>query len=62
MELMQFIFTSVVFPASIIPLYFAVNIKSESQKIISLLLFTALLAYGIHSLLESFEVINYAIL
>ncbi len=61
MELMQFIFTSVVCSASIIPLYFAINIKSESQRIISLLLFTALLAYGIHSLLESFEVINYDI-
>jgi len=61
MELMQLIFTSVVFAASFIPLYFAVNIKSESQRIMSSLLFIALLAYGIHSLLESFEVINYEI-
>lgn len=61
MELMQFIFTSIVFAASFIPLYFAVNIKSESQRVISLLLFIALLAYGIHSLSESFEVINYDI-
>jgi hypothetical protein len=60
--LMQLIFTSVVFAASIVPLYFAVNIRSESQKFISLFLFIALLAYGIHSLLESFEVINYDIL
>jgi hypothetical protein len=59
MELMQFIFTSIVFAASFIPLYFAVYIKSEGQRIISSLLFTALL--GIHSLLESFEVINYDI-
>lgn len=59
MELMQLIFTSAVFAASFIPLYFAANIKSESQRIISLLLFIALLAFGIHSLLESFEVINY---
>jgi hypothetical protein len=47
--------------ASVIPLYFAKNIKSESQRILSSLLFIALLAYGIHSLLESFEVINYDI-
>jgi hypothetical protein len=58
---MQFIFTSIVFAASFIPLYFAVYVKSESQRIISSLLFTALLAYGIHSLLESFGVINYDI-
>jgi hypothetical protein len=61
MDSIQLIFISVVFAASIVPLYFAVNIKSESQRIISSLLFTALLAYGIHSLLESFEVINYYI-
>lgn len=62
MELMQFILTSVVLAASVVPLYLAVNIKSESQRIISLFLFIALLAYGIHSLLQSFEVINYDIL
>ena len=59
--LIQLIFTSVVFAASIVPLYFAVNIRSESQRIISLLLFIALISYGIHSLLESVEVINYDI-
>ena len=61
MYLMQLAFTSIVFAASIVPLYFAVNLRSESQRIISLFLFIALLAYGIHSLLESFEVINYDI-
>jgi hypothetical protein len=59
--LMQLIFTSIVFAASIVPLYFAVNLRSESQRIVSLFLFIALLAYGIHSLLESFGVINYDI-
>jgi hypothetical protein len=59
MELIQLIFLGVVFVASFIPLYFAINIKTESQRIMSSLLFIALLAYGIHSLLESFEVINY---
>ncbi len=59
MELVQLISLFIVFAASIIPLYFAVNTKTESQRILSSLLFIALLAYGIHSLLESFEVINY---
>ena len=61
MESIQLIFPGIVFAASFIPLYFAVNIKNESQRILSSLLFTALIAYGIHSLLESFEVINYDI-
>lgn len=55
----QLIFSCIVFAAGIIPLYFAINIKTESQRILSLLLFTSLLAYGIHSLLEPFEIINY---
>jgi hypothetical protein len=59
MELVQFIFLAIVFTASIIPLYFAVNIKTGNQRILSSLLFAALLAYGVHSLLESFEVVNY---
>lgn len=59
MESIQLIFPGIVFAASFIPLYFAVNIKNESQRILSSLLFTALIAYGIHSLLESFEFINY---
>jgi hypothetical protein len=61
LSLMQLIFTSVVFAASIVPLYFAVNIRSESQRIISLLLFIALLSFEIHSVLESFEIFNYDI-
>ncbi|MFZ0556962.1 MAG: hypothetical protein WAM26_16900, partial [Nitrososphaeraceae archaeon] len=61
MESIQLIFPCIVFAASFIPLYFAVKIKNESQRILSSLLFIALLAYGIHSLLESFEVINYDI-
>ena len=59
MELIQLIAPGVVFAASIIPLYFAVKIRNESQRILSSLLFIALLAYGIHSLLESFEVLSY---
>lgn len=59
MELIQFISPGVVFAASFIPLYFAINIKAERQRILSLLLFTALIAYGIHSLMESFDVISY---
>jgi hypothetical protein len=61
MEPFQLIFPCIVFAASIIPLYFAIYIKTESQRILSSLLFTSLVAYGIHSLLESFEVINYDI-
>ena len=61
MELIQFIAPGVVFAASIIPLCFAIKIRNESQRILSALLFIALLAYGIHSLLESFEVLSYDI-
>jgi hypothetical protein len=61
MELIQLIILVIVFAASSIPLYFVMNIKTESHRILSLLLFTALLAYGIHSVLEFFEVINYDI-
>jgi hypothetical protein len=59
MELIQLIAPGMVFAASIIPLYFAVKIRNESQRILSSLLFIALLAYEIHSLLESFEVVNF---
>jgi hypothetical protein len=59
MELIQLIAPGVVFAASIIPLYFAVKTRNEGQRILSSLLFIASLAYGIHSLLESFEVINF---
>lgn len=59
MELIQFIAPGVVFAASIIPLNLAVKIRNESQRILSSLLFIALLAYGIHSLLESFEVVDF---
>lgn len=59
MELIQVISACVAFAASSIPLYFAVKVKHESQRILSSLLFVALLAYGFHSMLESFEIINY---
>ncbi|MGH9986237.1 MAG: hypothetical protein ACRD8W_20025 [Nitrososphaeraceae archaeon] len=59
MDLVQLTSLVIVFAASIIPLYFLENIKTESQRILSSLLFIALLANGIHSLLESFEVITY---
>jgi hypothetical protein len=61
MELIQLIAPGVVFAASIISLYFAVKTRNKGQRILSSLLFIALLAYGIHSLLESFEVINFDI-
>jgi hypothetical protein len=61
MEFIQLVFLILVFAASSIPLYFAMNIKTESQRILSVLLFTSLIAYGIHLLLESFEVIKYDI-
>ncbi|HVD20366.1 MAG TPA: hypothetical protein VNB95_00310 [Nitrososphaera sp.] len=59
MELIQVISAGVAFAASSIPLYFAIKVKHESQRILSSLLFVALLAYGFHSMLESFEIINY---
>jgi hypothetical protein len=49
----------IVLAASSIPIYFALKIKTERQRILSSLLFVALIAYSIHSLLESFELVNY---
>ena len=51
----------IVLVASSIPTYFALKIKTERQRILSLLLFAALIAYSIHSLLESFELVNYQV-
>jgi hypothetical protein len=49
----------IVFAASSIPIHFTLKIKTERQRILSSLLFAALIAYSIHSLLESFELVNY---
>ncbi len=59
MELIQVLSAGAAFAASSIPLSLAVKVKHESQRILSSLLFVALLAYGFHSMLESFEIINY---
>ena len=60
-NLVQIISAFVIIGASSIPLHFALKIKADKQRILSLLLLIALLAYAIHSLLESFEFINYQI-
>jgi len=57
----QIISAFVIIGASSIPLHFALRIKADKQRILSLLLLIALLAYAAHSLLESFEFINYQI-
>jgi hypothetical protein len=49
----------IVLAASSIPIHFTLKIKTERQRILSSLLFAALIAYSIHSLLESFELVNY---
>jgi phosphate/sulfate permease len=51
----------IVLAASSIPIHFALKIKTERQRILSSLLFAALIAYSIHSLLESFELVNYQV-
>src|SRR5215210_3977990 len=51
----------IVLAASSIPIHFTLKIKTERQRILSLLLFAALIAYSIHSLLESFELVNYQV-
>jgi hypothetical protein len=57
--LIQIISVLIVLASSSIPIHFALKIKTERQRILSLLLFAALIAYSIHSLLESFELVNY---
>jgi hypothetical protein len=59
--LIQIISVLIVLAASCIPIYFALKIKTERQRILSSLLFAALIAYSIHSLLESFELVNYQV-
>jgi hypothetical protein len=59
--LIQIISVLIVLAASSIPIHFALKIKTERQRILSLLLFAALIAYSIHSLLESFELVNYQV-
>ncbi len=59
--LIQIISVLIVLAASSIPIHFALKIKTERQRILSSLLFAALIAYSIHSLLESFELVNYQV-
>jgi hypothetical protein len=59
--LIQIISVIIVLTASSIPIHFALKIKTERQRILSLLLFAALIAYSIHTLLESFELVNYQV-
>ncbi|HEY1248872.1 MAG TPA: hypothetical protein VGE97_07795 [Nitrososphaera sp.] len=58
-SLIQIISVLLVLTASSIPIHFAIKIKNERQRILSSLLFAALIAYSIHTLLESFELVNY---
>jgi hypothetical protein len=59
--LIQIISVIIVLAASSIPIHFALKIKTERQRILSSFLFAALIAYSIHSLLESFELVNYQV-
>jgi hypothetical protein len=61
MEIIQVISASIIFVASLIPLYFILTIRTKQQKILSAFLFTALLAYAIHTLLEFLEIIDYSL-
>jgi hypothetical protein len=60
-NLIQIISVLIVLAASSIPIHFALKIKTERQRILSSLLFAALIAYSIHSLLESFDLVNYQV-
>lgn len=59
--LIQIISVLIVLAASSIPIHFALKIKTERQRILSSFLFAALIAYSIHSLLESLELVNYQV-
>ena len=59
--LIQIISVFIVLSASFIPIHFALKINMERQRILSSFLFAALIAYCIHSLLESFELVNYQV-
>jgi hypothetical protein len=59
--LIQIMSVFIVLVASSIPIHFVLKIKTERQRILSSFLFVALIAYCIHSLLESFELVNYQV-
>jgi len=59
--LIQTISVLIVLIASSIPIHFALKIKTERQRVLSSFLFAALIAYSIHSLLESLELVNYQV-
>jgi hypothetical protein len=59
--LIQIISVLIVLSASSIPIHFVLKIKTERQRILSSFLFAALIAYCIHTLLESFELVNYQV-
>jgi hypothetical protein len=61
MEIIQIISASLILAASVIPLYFVLMIRTKKQKILSSFLIIALLTYGIHTILESVEVIDYSL-
>ena|SRR5215212_62615 len=62
MEIIPIISASIIFVASLIPLYFLLRVRTKQQKILSLFLFIAMLTYGSHTILESVEVIDYSLL
>jgi hypothetical protein len=56
MESIQIISVATVFLASIIPIYFAIKVRTNNHiLLLSTLLSLALLAYGIHGIVESLE-------
>jgi hypothetical protein len=61
MEMFPIISASIILAASLIPLYFVLRIRTKQQKILSSFLFIALLTYGIHTVLESVEIIHYSL-
>jgi hypothetical protein len=61
MEIIPVISASVILAASLIPFHFVLMIRTKKQKILSSFLFIALLTYGIHTLLESVEIIDYSL-
>jgi hypothetical protein len=52
-NIVQIISASIAAAASIVPIYFVVNVRAGRQRILSVILFGALFTYSAHALLEA---------
>lgn len=57
-NLIQIISACIVLASSLVPLYFILGIRTERQRLLSVILFVVLQAYVVHALIESFDLVS----